>query len=96
VVDDTCYFLPCASKREAEFFGKLLNSETARRFISTLVFTDAKRPVTVDILKRIDLTRLAERAGRRTTAVEYLSSSPPACRQRRLLFAADGEEHRSE
>ena len=40
-------------KQEAEFFADLLNSETARRFISALVFTDAKRPVTVDVLKRM-------------------------------------------
>ena len=63
MVDDTCYFIPCDTKPEAEFFADLLNSETARRFISALVFTDAKRPVTVDILKRIDLRRLAEHAG---------------------------------
>ncbi|MBI1745605.1 MAG: N-6 DNA methylase [Acidobacteria bacterium] len=87
MVDDTCYFIPCASKQEAEFFAELLNSETAQRFVSALVFTDAKRPVTVDVLKRVDLQRLAERAGRKTEAVEYLSSSTLECGQQRLLFA---------
>jgi hypothetical protein len=87
VVDDTCYFIPCASKHEAEFFAELLNSETAQRFVSALVFTDAKRPVTVDVLKRVDLQRLAERAGRRTEAIEYLSSSTLESGQQRLLFA---------
>jgi hypothetical protein len=75
VVDDTCYFIPCECKQEAEFFADLLNSETARRFISALVFTDAKRPVTVDILKRIDLKRLAEHVGRSKAATQYLASS---------------------
>lgn len=87
VVDDTCYFIPCDSKQEAEFFAELLNSETAQRFVSALVFTDAKRPVTVDVLKRIDLHRLAERAGRKTEAIEYLSSSKLESGQQRLLFA---------
>jgi hypothetical protein len=87
MVDDTCYFIPCASKQEAEFFAELLNSETAQRFVSALVFTDAKRPVTVNVLKRVDLQRLAERAGRQTEAVEYLSSSTLERGQQRLLFA---------
>lgn len=93
VVDDTCYFIPCASKQEAKFFTDLLNSETARRFISTLVFTDTKRPVTVDILKRIDLRRLAERAGREWEAVEYLSSNESG--QLRLLFVEESDEYQT-
>jgi hypothetical protein len=85
--DDTCYFIPCDSKSEAEFFAKLLNSEAAQRFISALVFTDAKRPVTIDVLKRIDLKKLAEHAGQETTAVEYLSSpSLESSHQRLLVF----------
>ncbi len=50
MVDDTCNFIPCDSMSEAEFFADLLNSEPAQRFISALVFPDAKRPVTIDVL----------------------------------------------
>lgn len=85
VVDDTCYFIPCTSQHEARFFAELLNSRTAQRFLSALVFTDAKRPLTVDILKRVDLRKLAERIGRRHDAIEYLSSAPE-CGQQGLLF----------
>lgn len=95
VVDDTCYFIPCDSKQEAEFFADLLNSETARRFISALVFTDAKRPVTVDILKRIDLRRVAEHAGQEKAAIEYLSSPSLESSPQRLLFVEESEEHRT-
>jgi len=73
MVDDTCYFFPCNTKTEARFFEELLNSETAQRFISALVFTDAKRPVTIDVLKRVDLKKLAEHAGQETMAIDYLS-----------------------
>lgn len=86
VVDDTCYFIPCDSKHEADFFTDLLNSETGRRFVSSLVFTDAKRPVTVDILKRIDLKKLAERAGQKNAAIDYLSSRSPKSSRQPLLF----------
>jgi hypothetical protein len=91
VVDDTCYFVPCDSKQEAEFYADLLNSETARRFISALVFKDAKRPVTIEILKRIDLRKLAERAGRKKEANEYFSSLSRETNQQRLLFAEESE-----
>ncbi len=87
VLDDTCYFLPCNSKQEAEFFADLLNSETARRFISALVFADAKRPVTVDILKRVDLKKLAERAGWETATIEYYYSPSVDSKEQGLLFA---------
>lgn len=86
MLDDTCYFIPCDSKQEAEFFAGLLNSETARRFISSLVFTDSKRPITADILKRIDLMRLAEHAGQETTGKAYFSSSSLQSTEQRLLF----------
>jgi hypothetical protein len=93
VVDDTCYFIACDSKQEAEFFAELLNSETAQRFVSALVFTDAKRPVTADVLKRVDLQKLAERAGRKMEAIKYLASSTLESEQQRLLFTEDCEAH---
>ena len=92
MLDDTCYFIPCGSMSEAEFFADLLNSETAQRFISALVFTDAKRPVTIDVLKRIDLKKLAEHARQERKAVEYLSlPSLESSHQRLLVFEARQE-----
>lgn len=84
MVDDTCYFIPCDSKSEADFFANLLNSETARRFISALVFTDAKRPVTIDVLKRIDLKKLAEHTGQGMIVDDYLFSQSPESVHQRL------------
>ena len=74
MVDDTCNFISCESKSEAEFFANLLNTETAQRFISALVFRDAKRPVTIDVLKRIDLMRLAKHVGQGKAAIGYLAA----------------------
>jgi len=95
VVDDTCYFIPCKSKTEATFFAELLNSDTAQRFISSLVFTDAKRPVTIDVLKRIDLKKLAEQANEESRAVEYLSSPSLESSHQRLLVFEEREEYRT-
>lgn len=86
MVDDTCYFIPCDSIEEAAFLAELLNSETAQRFISSLVFADAKRPVTADVLKRIDLIKLAERIGQTAEATEYLSRPVMRVGPQPLLF----------
>ncbi len=95
MVDDTCYFIPCGSKSEAQLFCNLLNSETAQRFISALVFTDAKRPVTIEVLKRIDLKKLAEHVGREKTVVEYLSSPSLESSHQRLLVFEEREAYKT-
>lgn len=71
VLDDTCYFIPCSSEQEASFVSLLLNSDLAQRFLHALVFYDAKRPITIDVLNRIDLKRIAERLGLENDARKY-------------------------
>lgn len=63
VLDDTSYFLACRNEPEARFVADLLNSEPARAFFSAFVFWDAKRPVTIDLLRRLDLSALAGELG---------------------------------
>ncbi|MEX2174393.1 MAG: hypothetical protein WD872_08525 [Pirellulaceae bacterium] len=63
VLDDTSYFLPCQTKLDAEFLAGLLNSPAAQAFYRAFVFWDAKRPITAEILRRLDLRRLSEQAG---------------------------------
>lgn len=57
--DDTVYFLPCSSEKEAGFLLGLLNSELAMKIFNSLVFWDDKRPITIDVLKRVNLQALA-------------------------------------
>ena len=64
VFDDTCYFLPCESQAEAVETADMLNSEVGREFFSAFVFWDAKRPITVELLQRLDLFALARELGR--------------------------------
>ncbi len=60
MVDDTCYFLPCTNRDEAMVFADLLNSKPAREFLRAFIFWDAKRPITADILKRLNFIALAK------------------------------------
>ncbi len=64
VFDDTVNYLACHSEREADMIAGLLNSEPAREFLSAFVFWDSKRPITVDVLRRLDLRKLADHFGR--------------------------------
>jgi hypothetical protein len=61
MVDDTCYFVPCASAEQAALVGALLNHPTCTDLIASLVFWDAMRPITKKLLQRLDLVALAAR-----------------------------------
>ena len=56
MVDDT----PCKNQDEAVLRAELLNSKAAREFLRAFIFWDAKRPITAQILKRLDLLALAK------------------------------------
>jgi hypothetical protein len=67
VLDDTSYFLPCKTAAEADYLHGLLSSEQATAFYNAFVFRDAKRPITPDLLRRLDLRVLAEEQGTQAT-----------------------------
>ena len=58
VLDDTCYFLPFEKKAEAKKVCGLLNSSAAQEFFRSFIFWDAKRPITVDVLQKISISKL--------------------------------------
>lgn len=63
VLDDTTYFLPCWSETEAQFVSKLLNSKPAQEFFESMIFWADKRPITIEILKRLDMHALSIELG---------------------------------
>lgn len=95
VLDDTCYFIPCATQREASFVCSLLNSAIANRFIRSLVFFDAKRPITIDVLNRIDLKRIAEKLELENTARVYLRDAALFEKNQGLLVFEEESKYRT-
>jgi hypothetical protein len=63
MLDDTCYFLPCANETEATLLAALLNSTAAQEFYQARIFWDAKRPITSKILQQLDIMVLAQMSG---------------------------------
>ena len=64
MLNDTAYFLPCASEREARFLMDLLASDAALRFFNSLVFPTDKRPLNAEILRQLHIGKLARELGR--------------------------------
>jgi hypothetical protein len=64
VLDDTVNFLGCASEAEANFLLDLLSSLEAKEFYGSMISWDEKRPITVELLRRLNIRRLAAELGR--------------------------------
>jgi hypothetical protein len=72
VLDDTSYFLPCRTKEESDYVASLLNSEPAREFLRSLIFWDSKRPITIEVLKQLDLLLLSRELGSENKLLAFL------------------------
>jgi len=83
VLDDTCYFFSCQSERECEVLHDLVQSEPAREFWSALVFWDAKRPITAQILNLLDFKAVASAMGEESEIARVLA-------ERQLVRYTDG------
>jgi hypothetical protein len=90
VFDDTSYFLPCRTKEQAEYVAAVLKSPAVHSFYNAFVFWDNKRPITADLLRRLDMRQLAKELGSEDEFLtffgtqEELHASAPACVQREL------------
>lgn len=94
VLDDTCYFIPCASEKEARFICELLNSDVCQRFLRSLVFLDSKRPITIDVLNRIDLKRVADHLNKTEEAQQFLARAGGFEDGHALLVFEKGKKYR--
>ena len=77
--DDASYFLPFEHEDEARIVAAILNSHPCQDFLSSLVFTDSKRPITVELLQRLNLHAIAVDAG--------LAGEWTATRRRRVRYS---------
>lgn len=76
VLDDTCYFMHCQTQVEAVAIAGMLNSRIAREFFSAFVFWDSKRPITTELLQRLDLVALAQELSIEAPMTAYQPAMP--------------------
>jgi len=62
MLDDTCYFIPCSSLQEATQLANFLNDPVCLNYLNSIVFLDAKRPITKKLLQGIHIPSLIKRA----------------------------------
>ena len=72
VFDDTVYFLSCWFEQEAQFLAELLNSNVATLFLESMIFWGDKRPITIDVLKRLNIQALARELNREDEYIFYV------------------------
>ncbi|WP_013324256.1 N-6 DNA methylase [Gloeothece verrucosa] len=72
IFDDTITFLNCYSEKESRFIAEILNSEAAQLFLKSMIFWRDKRPITINLLKRLNLQTLAKELGREKEYLLYL------------------------
>jgi methylase of polypeptide subunit release factors len=61
--DDTVNFLSFQTEEEAKFIFRLVTSNPSLEFLESMIFWDEKRPITIDILRRLSLKAVARELG---------------------------------
>jgi len=61
--DDTVNFLSFDTEEEARFIFHLVTSEPALNFLDSMIFWDEKRPITIQLLRRLSLREVATEPG---------------------------------
>ena len=70
MLDDTCYFVGFETIEEAKMTQKILNSTRVQSFLKAIIFSDAKRPITKDVLMRIDIRKAYDMLDSEATVCE--------------------------
>ncbi len=63
MLDDTINFLSFDTEEEANFILSLLNSKPSLELLESMIFWDEKRPITIEILRRLSLKAVAKEIG---------------------------------
>ena len=61
--DDTVNFVSFETEEEAKFIFSLITSNPSLEFLDSMVFWDDKRPITIDILRRLSFKAVAQELG---------------------------------
>jgi hypothetical protein len=61
--DDTVNFLSFETEEEAKFIFGLVTSAPALEFLDSMIFWDEKRPITIDILRRLSFQAVSRELG---------------------------------
>ena len=69
--DDTVNFLSFETEEEAKFIFGLVTSSSSLEFLNSMIFWDEKRPITINLLRRLSLKAVAKELGSLATYLQY-------------------------
>jgi methylase of polypeptide subunit release factors len=69
--DDTVNFLSFETEEEAKFIFRLVTSNPSLDFLDSMIFWEEKRPITIDILRRLSLKAVATELGVLETYMQW-------------------------
>ncbi len=74
IFDDTVNFLSFETEEEAQFIFGLITSTPSIEFLDSMIFWDEKRPITIEILRRLSLKAVAKELGVLKTYLQWAES----------------------
>ena len=86
MVDDTVYYLPCDSEQQASNLVEALNSEESRRFFNSMIFWNDKRPITAELLRRLNVSKLVSELGLEDQFAQHWDTQPKTAHQFQLVI----------
>jgi Methyltransferase domain len=69
--DDTVNFLSFETEEEAQLVLKLVTAAPALEFLDAMIFWDEKRPITIELLRRLSLKAVAQEIGMLTDYLDW-------------------------
>jgi Methyltransferase domain len=69
--DDTVNFLSFETEEEAQLMLKLVTAAPALEFLDAMIFWDEKRPITIELLRRLSLKAVAQEIGMLTDYLDW-------------------------
>ena len=91
--DDTVNFLSFDTEEEAKFVFSLLTSTPALKFLDSIIFWDEKRPITIDVLRRLSLKAVAEESGLKDEYMYWADSNKFSSTGQLELGIAESKSH---
>ncbi|MFI0398385.1 MAG: hypothetical protein ACH34X_04865 [Thiolinea sp.] len=91
--DDTVNFLSFDTEEEAKFVFSLLTSTSALKFLDSIIFWDEKRPITIDVLRRLSLKAVAEESGLKDEYMYWADSNKFSSTGQLELGIAESKSH---
>jgi len=93
MLDDTVNFLSFETEEEAKFIFGLITSTPAIEFLDSMIFWDEKRPITIDILRRLSLKAVARELGVLESYLQWAEAIQVASNGQLELGLAEQSSH---